>query len=40
VLRAVFENKDPGDLFALANPEAVDLLREKTCRNANAGRPE
>jgi acetyl-CoA synthetase len=29
VLRAVFENKDPGDLSALANPEAVDLLREK-----------
>jgi acetyl-CoA synthetase len=29
VLRAVFENKDPGDLSALANPEAVELLREK-----------
>ncbi|MBS0528887.1 MAG: AMP-binding protein [Proteobacteria bacterium] len=29
VLRAVFENKDPGDLSALANPEAVDRLREK-----------
>jgi len=29
VLRAIFENKDPGDLSALANPEAVDLLREK-----------
>jgi len=29
VLRAVFENKDPGDLSALANPEAVDLLRAK-----------
>lgn len=29
VLRAVFENKDPGDLSALANPEAVDSLREK-----------
>jgi hypothetical protein len=40
VLRAVFENKDPGDLFVLANPEEVDLLREKICRNVNAGRPE
>jgi acetyl-CoA synthetase len=29
VLRAVFENKDPGDLTALANPEAVERLREK-----------
>jgi len=29
VLRAVFENKDPGDLSALANPEAVELLRAK-----------
>jgi len=29
VLRAVFENKDPGDLSALANPEAVERLREK-----------
>ena len=29
VLRAVFENKDPGDLSALANPEAVDRLREQ-----------
>jgi acetyl-CoA synthetase len=29
VLRAVFENKDPGDLSALANPEAVQRLREK-----------
>jgi acetyl-CoA synthetase len=29
VLRAVFESKDPGDLSALANPEAVDRLREK-----------
>ncbi len=29
VLRAVFENKDPGDLSALSNPEAVDRLREK-----------
>ena len=29
VLRAVFENKDPGDLSALANPETVDRLREK-----------
>lgn len=29
VLRAVFEDKDPGDLSALANPEAVNRLREK-----------
>ncbi len=29
VLRAVFEEKDPGDLSALANPEAVERLREK-----------
>jgi acetyl-CoA synthetase len=29
VLRAVFEQKDPGDLSALANPEAVERLREK-----------
>jgi acetyl-CoA synthetase len=29
VLRAVFENRDPGDLTALANPEAVERLREK-----------
>ena len=29
VLRAVFENKDPGDLTALANPEAVERPREK-----------
>jgi acetyl-CoA synthetase len=29
VLRAVFEDKDPGDLSALANPEAVERLREK-----------
>jgi acetyl-CoA synthetase len=29
VLRAVFEDKDPGDISALANPEAVDRLREK-----------
>ena len=29
VLRAVFENKDPGDLSALANPEAVERLREQ-----------
>ncbi len=28
VLRAVFENKDPGDLSALANPEAIDHFRE------------
>jgi acetyl-CoA synthetase len=29
VLRAVFERRDPGDLSALANPEAVERLREK-----------
>jgi acetyl-CoA synthetase len=29
VLRAVFENKDPGDLSALANPEVVGKLRKK-----------
>ncbi len=29
VLRAVFENRDPGDLSSLANPEAVDKLRDK-----------
>jgi acetyl-CoA synthetase len=29
VLRAVFEQKDPGDLSALANPEAVQQLRER-----------
>ena len=29
VLRAVLEGKDPGDLSALANPEAVDALRKK-----------
>ena len=29
VLRAVLENKDPGDLSALANPEAVDALRTR-----------
>ena len=29
VLRAVFENRDPGDLSALANPEAIDHLRQK-----------
>lgn len=29
VLRALFENKDPGDLSALANPETVDHLRQK-----------
>jgi len=29
VLRAVFENKDPGDLSALANPEAIDHIRLK-----------
>ncbi|NIK48837.1 AMP-binding protein [Variibacter gotjawalensis] len=29
VLRAVLENKDPGDLSALANPEAVDAIRRQ-----------
>jgi acetyl-CoA synthetase len=29
VLRAVFENRDPGDLSALANPEAIDQFRAK-----------
>jgi acetyl-CoA synthetase len=29
VLRAVLERKDPGDLSALANPEAVERLREQ-----------
>jgi acetyl-CoA synthetase len=29
VLRAVLEDKDPRDLSALANPEAVDALRTK-----------
>ncbi|WP_298361765.1 hypothetical protein [uncultured Bradyrhizobium sp.] len=29
VLRVVFENQDACDLFALANPEAADRLREK-----------
>jgi acetyl-CoA synthetase len=29
VLRAVLENRDPGDLSSLANPEAVDKLRDK-----------
>jgi acetyl-CoA synthetase len=29
VLRAIFEERDPGDLSALANPEAIDHLREK-----------
>jgi acetyl-CoA synthetase len=29
VLRAVFENKDPGDLSALANPETIEHLRQK-----------
>lgn len=29
VLRAVFENKDPGDLSSLANPETVDALRRQ-----------
>ena len=42
VLRAVFENKDPGDLSALANPEAVDRLREQlgvTERSTGVGLP-
>ena len=39
VLRAVFENKDPGDLSALANPEAVERLRENSHRmNGRLGR--
>jgi acetyl-CoA synthetase len=29
VLRAIFENRDPGDLSALANPEAIDQFRAK-----------
>jgi acetyl-CoA synthetase len=29
VLRAAFENKDPGDLSSLANPETVDALRRQ-----------
>jgi acetyl-CoA synthetase len=29
VLRAIFENRDPGDLSALANPEAIDHIRQK-----------
>jgi acetyl-CoA synthetase len=29
VLRAVFENRDPGDLSALANPESIDHLRQR-----------
>ncbi|QQO20580.1 AMP-binding protein [Bradyrhizobium diazoefficiens] len=29
VLRAVFEDKDPGDLSALANPEAIEHIRQK-----------
>ncbi|KWV58658.1 AMP-dependent synthetase [Bradyrhizobium macuxiense] len=29
VLRAVFENKDPGDLSALANPEAIAQIRQQ-----------
>ena len=29
VLRAIFENKDPGDLSALANPEALDHIRQR-----------
>jgi acetyl-CoA synthetase len=27
--RAIFENRDPGDLSALANPEAIDHIRQK-----------
>ncbi|HVV40848.1 MAG TPA: AMP-binding protein [Nitrobacter sp.] len=29
VLRAVFENRDPGDLSALSNPDAVEKLRRQ-----------
>ncbi|MBR0936121.1 AMP-binding protein [Bradyrhizobium jicamae] len=29
VLRAVLEDKDPGDLSALANPEAIEHIRQK-----------
>lgn len=29
VLRAVFEDKDPGDLSALANPEAIEHFRQR-----------
>jgi acetyl-CoA synthetase len=29
VLRAIFEDRDPGDLSALANPEAIDQFRAK-----------
>jgi acetyl-CoA synthetase len=29
VLRAVFEDRDPGDLSALANPEAIDHFRQR-----------
>jgi acetyl-CoA synthetase len=29
VLRAIFENRDPGDLSALANPESIDQFRAK-----------
>jgi acetyl-CoA synthetase len=29
VLRAIFENKDAGDLSALANPEAIDQIKRK-----------
>ena len=29
VLRAVYENRDPGDLSALANPEAIDQFRKR-----------
>jgi acetyl-CoA synthetase len=33
VLRAVFENRDPGDLSALANPEAIDQIRQTLAAN-------
>ena len=29
VLRAIFENKDPGDLSSLANPEAIEHIKQK-----------
>jgi acetyl-CoA synthetase len=34
VLRAVFENKDPGDLSSLANPETVDALRKQVAASS------
>ncbi len=36
VLRAVFEDRDPGDLSALANPEAIDHFR-RTLRTSSPG---